>query len=436
MTKRSTMIGLAIGVALDVSSPPTAQGSELLSIESVATAKQLMVSGRVEEARLLLQDLSQRYRDSNDIDFLMGLLEVDAKEYDRAIKHFRLILARQPKAVRVRLELARAFYLDRDYENAFRQFQFARAGDPPAGVIASIDHYLSLIRQQKNWSYNFSLAIAPDTNINNGTSDRETVLFGVPFELGDDARKRSGTGIAAEAGAEFAPRISELVRLRVGGVIQRRDYSGTDFDDMTIAAYVGPRMVLGKWDLSLTGTAFERRFGGRRLSRGYGSRIEATYYPDSRTGISFGVAAQQAHYPDFPLHSGSAFSGWGSIARALRPGSFATARIAAGETKAKAAELGNRSRAISLGYYRDLAGGFSVYAEPSYSKTRYGAADPFFGARRQDRLMELRFGLLNRRIDFRGFTPRLIVTLGKRQSSINIYNYSQRRIEAGMTRSF
>ncbi len=413
-----------------------AAAGEPRGLESVGTAKDMILSGRSEEARALLQQLEARYPDNNDVDFLLGLLALEAGDHDRAIGYFRSILSRQPGAVRVRLELARALYLDRDYENAFRQFQFARAGNPPPGVVATIERFLSAIRQQKDWSYQLSFALAPDSNINSGTSAREATIFGLPFELSDDARRRSGVGIAVEAGAEFAPRIRDTARLRLGGALQRNEYKGSDLDDTTIGLHAGPRLVLADWDLSVTGTAFQRRFGRRRVSEGFGTRIEATHHSDSRTILSLGLAAHQIRYPHSPFHNGRAYSVWSGFARALTPESMVTARVAANRKAARADELASWSGSISAGYYRDLPAGFSVYLQPSYSRARYDAPDPFFGLRRRDNLLELRVGVLNRRLYLSGFTPRIGVTLARRRSTIDLYDYTQRRLEIGVTRAF
>lgn len=45
-------------------------------------------------------------------------------------------------------------------------------------------------------------------------------------------------------------------------------------------------------------------------------------------------------------------------------------------------------------------------------------------------------GSCNHLASLRALTSRLGLTLGKRRSSIDLYDYSQRRIEAGVTRSF
>ena len=424
---------VALLVGLAAAAPLSAQP---VTFEAIGTAKALMASGRTDEARVLLEDLSTRYRDSNDVDFLLGLLAVESRDYPRAIDRFRTILVRSPGAVRVRLELARAFYLKGDHANAYRQFQFARAGNPPPGVVATIDRFMAQIRQQKDWSYSFSLAIAPDSNINNGTTARDVELFGLPFELSDETRSQSGVGLAIQGALEFAPRLSERVRMRVGAAVQRRDYAGGDFDEMTVALHAGPRLTLGKWDMSALATGFQRRFGGRRLAEGAGAKLEATHYFSARTAMSLGATAYKVRYPHYPLQDGLSLSASAGLLRALTPESSLTARIGAGRKTARTPELANWSGSLAVGYYRDLPGGFSVYAEPSIAEARYDATDPFFGKRRKDRLLELHLALLNRRISLRGFTPKVGFTLGRRRSSIELYDYNQRRFEFGVTRAF
>ena len=147
MTRCASVHAIAALIGLTAAAPLSAQP---ITFEAIGTAKALIAKGRTDEARALLQNLSARYRASNDIDFLLGLLAVEARDYPAAIDRFRAILVRSPGAVRVRLELARAFYLKGDHANAYRQFQFARAGNPPPGVVANIDRFLGQIRQQKD----------------------------------------------------------------------------------------------------------------------------------------------------------------------------------------------------------------------------------------------------------------------------------------------
>jgi len=431
------IIGLNMGaLALGLMASTPSGARQPTYEEAIQAAKTLMLNGQTAGARALLLDLETHHRKSNDIDFLLGLLAIDSHDYDFAIQRFRTMLVRQPDAVRVRLELARAFYLKRDYDNAFRQFQFARAGKLPAGVAGTIDRFLAAIRREKSWSYSFSVAVAPDTNINNGTSAREVQLFGLPFELSDNSRRRSGVGAAIEAAAEFTPRISDHLRLKAGGAVLRREYQGKDFDDMTVAFYAGPRLVLDKWDLSATATGVQRRFGGRRLSEGFGAKLDGTYYLDPRTALSLTLSAQQMRYPGYPMQTGPSYTAWAGIMRALTPSSSLNARIGLSRKSARVPELASWSESVSVSYYRDLPGGFSIYVEPGLARSTYDAADPFFGVRRKDKVAGLRLGLLNRRIVMRGFTPRAAFTLTRRRSTIQLFDYTQRRIELGLTSAF
>lgn len=399
-------------------------------------AKALVTAGRLAEAQVMLEELKRRFPDSNDVDFLLGLLALEGKDYDRSITHFRAILARAPGSVRVRLELARAFFMKRDYANAFRQFQFARAGNPPAEVIANIDRFIGAIRREKGLSYSFGMAIAPDSNINNGSSTGEVTLFGLPFELGNDARRRSGVGLVLDGSAEFAPRIGQSSRLRLGAAMQRREHKGAKFDDMAIALHAGPRLVKGRWDVSVLATAFQRRFGSARINQGYGGRLEAAYYGDSRTAVFVGLAASGVRYPDHKLHDGMHYSLSAGAGRALTASSSATARLGVSRTEARVPQFASWSGSAALSYQRDLVGGFTVSVEPGYIRARYDAVDPFFDRRRIDRQLELRVTALNRSLVVRGFTPRIGLTLIRRRSTIDFYDLNQRRLELGATSAF
>lgn len=433
MARPILLASQAVMLALAPAGPAAAAAAS--ARQSIEAAKAMMLSGRSAEARVLLQRMASQQPDE-DVHFLLGLLAIDARNYGQAVDHFRAILVRNPGAVRVRLELARAFYLKGDHSNAYRQFQFARAGNVPPGVIAATDRFLASIRQQKDWSYSFSLAIAPDSNINNGASADEVVLFGLPFALSDNSRSRSGVGVAIGGALEFAPRLSERARLRIGGAVQRRDYAGKDFDDMTVVAHAGPKLTLDRWDVSFLATGFQRRVGGRRLTEGAGARIEATHHKDARTAVSLGLAGNRVRYPDYSLQDGMSLSAWGGVLRALTPESSLIARVGASRKSAQAAELAHWSGSLGLGYYRDLPGGFSIFAEPSLVQSRYSAVDPFFGERRKDRLLELHVSVLNRSISLSGFTPKVGVTFARRRSSIELYDYNQRRFEFGVTSEF
>lgn len=404
--------------------------------DSTEAAKELIASNRPESARPMLERLVAEQPSNVEALFLLGLIDVASASYPSAVRWFRRALVHEPKATRIRLELGRAFYLNTDYENAARQFQFARAGKIPSEVIANIERYLAAIRREKSWSYNVSVAIAPDTNINNATSARETELLGIPFELSDDAQKRSGVGLAVEAGAEFAPRIGRAVRWRLGASVQRREYAGGGFDDMTVAVQSGPRLVTGKWDISLLGTGLRRWYGGKRYIDAAGARLEATHYLDGRTAISSGMGMQKLRYVRDRAQSGPTYNVHAAMFRALTSSTSAHVRLGAIRHKARAQSFSRWSWLAGVGYYTDLPGGFSISLEPSHLISRYDGADPLFNVRRVDHLTEVQATVLNRRVVLSRFTPRVAYTWSRRKSTIGLFDFNQHRVEVGLTSRF
>ena len=401
-----------------------------------AAARALMNQGRLEEAAALIdQRLAAAPRDVQ-ARFLKGMIALAGNDHRQAIRTFRSILIDEPGATRVRLELARALFLAKDYGNALRHFQFALAGDPPDAVKAHVGQYVSAIRQAKSFSYTASVAVAPDSNMNGGSSAREVSLFGLPFDLTEDARKRSGVGVAIEAGAEWAPQLGAGRRLRLGLHGQRREYRGAKFDEMTAAAYAGPRLTAGKWDLSLLGTGYRRWHGARPYNRSLGGRLEASYYATPRTGIASGIALQSVRY-----HRQAERDGWlGSISssafHALTSSSAVTLKVGASRETARLDAYSNWSGFVAAGYFRELPMGFSAYIEPSLSHARYDAALAAFGRKRSDLTRSLTLTLLNRHIVLDRFTPRVAYTYTRQSSSIPLYEFARSRVEVGLTTSF
>src|SRR3954469_4280165 len=135
--------------------------SQTLALSDIQAAQLLIVNNRLEEAKRLLEQFLTAHTDDREGLFLMATIAVAQKDYDRAISLYRRILVHEPNAERVRLDLARAFFLKGDYDNADRQFRFARAGQVDDAVKANVDHFLSAINRLREWTVNFSFAVAP-----------------------------------------------------------------------------------------------------------------------------------------------------------------------------------------------------------------------------------------------------------------------------------
>ena len=114
-----------------------------------------------------------------------GSDEAREKLYDKAITAFRLILVNHPELIRVRLELARTFFLRGRDGLARRHFEAVLAGGVPPPVAANIRTFLNVMQARKRLTGYFGAAIAPDSNLNAASESEiiyiDTVFGRLPF---------------------------------------------------------------------------------------------------------------------------------------------------------------------------------------------------------------------------------------------------------------
>ena len=130
----------------------------------VAEARAAFQEGRPAEALEVLRPLARRHPERTNIGFLLSLAAIEAARMpgvaeadreallDEAIATLRAILVDRPELVRVRLELARAFFYKEEDSLARRHFERVLAGDVPDAVKANVQRFLSQIRARRRWT--------------------------------------------------------------------------------------------------------------------------------------------------------------------------------------------------------------------------------------------------------------------------------------------
>ena len=399
-------------------------------------AQLLIQNNRLDDAKkVLLHDLESKPEDSETL-FLLGTIATAEKDYGNAISYYRRILVNEPDVERVHLELARAFFLKGDYDNADRQFRFARAGDVPDAVKANIDRFLSAINQLREWTFNFSLSMAPDTNENAATGVSLINIYGLPFALDPSARRKSGVGLTGDIGGEWSPLLSGNIKARIGADAYRLDYGGGQFDDMTISSYAGPQLLFADWDISALVTGFQRWYGNRPFLNGGGGRLTADIGITSDWLIGVSIGAQSLFYRIISAQNGPLFSLQGQASYVLSPSSLFQLQAGYNRQDAAASPYSYSAWWLGGGYSQDLPFGFSAGFQPSYYFTDYDAPLAGFGVTHADRTLSLSFSLLNRRFEYHGFTPKFSYGFTDQQSNIALYRYNRSQLQIGLTSQF
>ena len=179
---------LVFGLVFSPTAAVSAEEKKTITLsdaEGLSVAAGLMNAGHVEEAKKMYSLLmhSRNPEIGNEAIFMLSQIYVAQNNYNKAIELLIGMLNRFPRLTRVRLELARVYFLNENYSDARFHFELVKGGrDIPPAVIENVERYLAAIRQKKEWSLDVTLGAAPDSNINQASGNREECIE-TPFGL-------------------------------------------------------------------------------------------------------------------------------------------------------------------------------------------------------------------------------------------------------------
>ena len=365
--------------------------------------------------------------------------------YDKAIAAFRMILVNRPDLVRVRLELARAFFLKGQDGLARRHFELVLAGGVPPPVAANIFNFLNAMQARKRWTGYFGAAIAPDSNLNAASESEiiyiDTVFGRLPFTREGDFGAQSGLGLSVWGGGEYQHPLSQRLRLRAGADVAQREYGGSDFDQLFIAAHTGPRWLVSPiTEISLLATAQRQWLGGVPYADELGARLELDRRLTSRLWAR-GTAAyrERAHrariFLDGPVVDFTATVAW-------TPAPVLRVHWTVGYERHHAALEPWRtlSRWLRVGTSLALPLGFTLGTSAQMRRTRYdGSGAPHLtldGRPRFDRTRTFTVSVLNRAVTLFRFSPQVALIHEARLTNAQAQDYERNRAELRFVRQF
>ena len=431
---------------------PAAGGMEEVAAGAIEEAQALAAAGRHAEALVILGPLIEDEEANSSVFFLFGLAAVEASQQpgldeedretllDGAIAAFRTILIEEPGLVRVRLELARAFFFKGEDDLARRHFEWVLAGDPPEPVIVNVNGFLAAIQARRRWSFSVGAALAPDTNIGAGSDERTIYIFGLPFQRDAEELTTSGIGVAIWGGAEYQVPLAERWRLRAGGEAARREYEGSEFDQLYLSTHLGPRWLLdGDTEGSLLASARQRWTGTVPDNREFGARLEVGRRLTPRVTVFADASWHDRRYRtrdwlDGPVMDASLRGSW-----VVTPTVRTNVSGGYGRDRTERLRERNRSRWLGAGVTVILPLGFTVGAGGEVRWTDF--EDEWFphtppGEDREDRTRSLRLSVHNRGFTLYGFSPELVVVNEERETNAQLYDYRRTHGELRFVQQF
>lgn len=370
--------------------------------------------------------------------------EAREAKLDEAIAAFHGVLTERPGLVRVRLELARAFFLAGEDSLAREHFERVLAGDIPEAVAANVHRFLNAIRARKRWYVRFGLSLAPDTNIGASSGERiimiDTVFGRLPFTLDEPSQEESGVGVSVWTGGEYQYPFSPSWRWRAGGDVSRREYRGSAFDRITLSGYMGPRWLIDRrTEASLLLDARRHWSGGKGHYRETGPRLEASRQLTRRVRAHGSLSWHERRHDRSEYLDGPVKGLSGGLSWVVAPTVRADLSAGLGEERARVLKYRNESRWASAGVSWALGWGFTVGASASVRRTAYegGWAPHTRGnAPREDETRTLRLSAYNRGLTLWGFSPRVSLVQERRESNAQLHGYERTSGELQFVRVF
>ena len=424
-------------------------------VAGMEEARALIDAGRFAESLNILGPLvSGNVVEANAV-FLYGLAAMGAAQHpqvsgedreallNEAIGALRTMLLEEPGLLRVRLELARAFYLKGEDELARRHFILVLGANPPEPVVANVRRFLREIEGRGRWSFRIGAALAPDSNIG-GTSDERTIyIFNLPFERDIEELTTSGIGVSVWGGAEYQYLLDDDLRLRAGAEFARREYERSQFDQFFLGTHLGPRWNIdGDTGLSVLASARQRWLGTTPDNRELGGRLEVNRRLSQTVTLSGNASWHGRRYRtrdhlDGPVFDSSLRAAWVAMPtlRLELSGGYGWERPTSLRER-------NRSHWFGAGVSAILPLGFNVGAGAEIRWTDYHESEgrlfppSLDGERRQDLTRSVRASVHNRGFTLMGFSPELVVIHEGRETNAQALDFQRTRGELRFVRQF
>ncbi len=233
------MLRLALLLVLAAAFPASAEVAT-----DVAAAEQLLAQGRYAEAYDRFNDLLWDYPGDPRVDFGLGMAAFGLGEYPHAILAYERVLAQQPQADRVRLEMGRTYAAMGQPQQAQEQFAIVLSHNPPDGVRAAIAQYSEhLADGERTWQLSGSIlgGYFYDDNVNVGVGASNVVLNGAAFTLADASVRKGDHGQTNAANLTLTRRLSGAWSAGLGATLYQKWHDDQSSQDL---AYVKGQLLL------------------------------------------------------------------------------------------------------------------------------------------------------------------------------------------------
>lgn len=412
--------------------------------ELLAMADRLTAARNFAQAEPLLKALEAADKLKPERQFLQGYIAVEQGQFDEAVKLFRSVLEARPDLVRARLELARVLALLGRNQAADYHFRLAGAtGSLPDELARAVFAARAVLRNRDSVGFDVAFGLAPDTNINNASTERalEIDFLGerLPLQLSDDARQTSGLGLTATVAGRVRQPVGETLSVVGETFIRGTVYptAKSNFNDYNLSLAAGPEwsLALGKTRLSALAQYSNRWLGGQQIQSSSGVKFIAEHTINRATRVTGVVDGRLLDSELGDGFGGKQLQGRISLDRVIWKSFVATASIAVRRDALRDPAFSTTEVGMLFGLSGELPMGVNVSAGFDIARSGADAAAPLLSSQpRRDWRYGTRLTVGSRRIQYAGFSPVIAYSYFGANSSVPFFSFSRHRLEVSVTR--
>lgn len=383
---------------------------------------------------------------SNTIEsiFLAGLKDLEIGKPDKAIEAFSSILGADPTLIRVRLELARAYFAAEQWDRARQEFFIVLSGDLPDSVRRRVLGFIRAIDARRGFDWDLSLGLTNAGNSRDYDSDTILLDFGGlirPASLDRDtssqlAVRATGTvSYRLPIGVTFGDNVTSS--LFVQGFFDIIEASNSNYDDYTAGARTGLRFTGENTTYSVAPVYYQRYLAGEHYEDNAG--LELTF--ENRTGSGFSVFGQ-ASYANVNNKTADDLDGTlGQAQIGIRQSIGGTGSIGLSlfyEGKSVDFNLDNYDLyGVRLLGVVDIPFGLTLRPSIFFEKKGFPEPSPLFTGNPDEESVGARIRIEKNDLFIGdGFSPFLELSHRRTKSGIDAFSYSETEYEFGLERRF
>ncbi|WP_337660539.1 porin family protein [Anderseniella sp. Alg231-50] len=368
--------------------------------------------------------------------FMQAMITHERGDFKQAIRIYREVLANDPKLTAVRAELARALYDNKEDRSAAHHLFLLRASAPNTKAQRTFDAAINAIEARKTWSFNVWGSIAPSTNFNNGTNLEVVNVGGVDFEIGNQARERSGIGFRGGGNVGYNLRLRRDLSLIVSSGTNLVQYEGIQFDQTSLNQTALLRYRQPKYSVAFGAVSTQGWYGADEFVWSVGPQAIISYLVTPKAQFYTQLKHVWNRYEEATYRDGWTSSATTQLKYAFSDTTLLFAKAGVGRTQTERDHLSNWNGSGGAGFYHELPWGLTGFAEASVYHSVSDGNYPLLGEKRRQTRATGRMSITKRDFYWRGLAPQLEYTYTRNFSNDELSRYDSHGLALTVTRAF